>query len=243
MLKIVDLHVYAGEKEIIKGINLEIESGKTLAVMGPNGSGKTTLAYALAGHPNYQVTGKVIYKGKNLLEMKPEERARNGLFLSFQQPPFLEGITVQQLIKKAYFSINELDERNIENYKKLNEEINKALNILGLQREFIKREVNKNFSGGEKKKAEMLQMLILNPSLAIIDEIDSGLDIDSLKAVSNAINSLKDNEKIFIIVTHYSRILSYVKPDIVIVMKDGKIAKTGNADLVKEIEEKGYRGI
>jgi Fe-S cluster assembly ATP-binding protein len=240
MIEINDLHVYVDNKEVIKGINLKIKNGTTLAVMGPNGSGKTSLSYALAGHPSYNVKGEIMFKGKNIIDLKPEERAKLGIFLSFQSPPFLEGVTVQQLLKKAYVSRFSLDEQDINIYRALNEEINKALEILNLSRDFLKREVNKNFSGGEKKKTEMLQMLILKPDLAIIDEIDSGLDVDSLKAVANAINNLKDKNRIFIIITHYNRILNYVKPNKVIVIKDGKIAKSDGPKLAAEIEKKGY---
>jgi len=243
MLEINNLHIFVNDKEIVKGIDLKIENGKVVAIMGPNGSGKTTLAYAIAGHPSYSIEGEIKFNKKLLNDMKPEERAREGVFLSFQLPPFLEGITIKQLLKKAYFAKHKLDENDIKNYKKLNEEIEKAIKILGLSKDFINREVNKNFSGGEKKKAEMLQMLLLKPSLVLIDEIDSGLDVDSLRVVANAINKMRSKDRIFIIITHYNRILSHVKPDIVVIMKDGKIIKMGNGKLAEEVEKKGYRNI
>ncbi|MEM4295466.1 MAG: Fe-S cluster assembly ATPase SufC [Candidatus Anstonellales archaeon] len=242
-LEIKNLHVYVEDKHIIKGINAKFDDGKVIAIMGPNGSGKTSLGYAIAGHPSYVASGEVIYNSKNILELKPEERAKEGIFLSFQTPPFLEGITIQQLLKKSFIARFNLEEQSMETYRRLNEEINNAINILGLNKDFIKREVNRNFSGGEKKKAEMLQMLILKPNLALIDEIDSGLDVDSLRLVTNAINKLRDNKRIFIVITHYNRILSYIKPDVVLIMKDGMIKKQGDERLAKEIEEIGYAGL
>ena len=239
MIKIENLRVYAGEKEIVKGVDLNINKGEVHAIMGANGSGKTTLSYAIAGHPFYRAEGKVLLEKENLLELSSDERAKRGVFLSFQSPPFLEGITLLQLIKKAYFSINNIEENNIQEFTKLRKKVDEALEILNLDKEFIKREVNKNFSGGEKKKAEMLQMLVLKPKFAIIDEVDSGLDVDALKLVGKAINALR-GETSFLIITHYNRILKHVIPDKVHVMLNGKIIKTGGKELAEYVEEKGY---
>ncbi len=240
MLEVKNLKAYVGEKQIIKGVDLTIKEGEVHAIMGPNGSGKTTLSYVLAGHPSYRGEGEANLYGENLLELSPEERARKGVFLSFQNPPFLEGITVLQLLKKAYFRVNGIEDNNIEEYKKMREKVSEGLKLLGLGEEFLKREVNKNFSGGEKKKAEMLQMLVLDPKLAIIDEVDSGLDVDALKAVGKAIRLMKDRGKMILIITHYNRILHHVEPNFVHVMKEGKIVRSGGKELANEIEEKGY---
>jgi Fe-S cluster assembly ATP-binding protein len=235
-----NIYVSVGDKQIVKGISFAMQGGEMHIIMGPNGSGKSTLSSAIAGHPSYKVNGQVNLNGHNILDMSPDERAKRGVFLSFQNPPAIEGVSILQLLKKAYVARHGLDERNISIYKDLNDKLSKALDILGLDKSFISREINKNFSGGEKKKVEILTMLIMEPSLAIIDEVDSGLDVDALKTVSKAINSLKSQGRAFLIITHYNRILKYVDPTHVHIMKDGKIIREGGKELALEIEEKGY---
>lgn len=239
-ISIKGLKVKVEDKEIIKGLNLDLNGGEIHAIMGPNGSGKTTLSNALAGHPYYEAEGEVLLNGENLLELSPDERAKKGIFLSFQAPPFLEGITVLQLIKKSYFKIKEIAENDINEYKAFREKLDEATSFLGLGEEFLKREVNKNFSGGEKKKSEMLQMLMLEPKFIILDEVDSGLDVDALRTVSKAINKLRSPERTFLIITHYNRILKHISPDYVHVMMKGELIKSGGKDLAELIEEKGY---
>ena len=237
-LLVENLRVSVGQKEIVKGISINVKGGEIHAIMGPNGSGKSSFAYALAGHPLYKAEGKAILNGIDLLSMKPEERAKH-LFLSFQQPPFIEGLTLKDMLKEAYFSFHNL-ERSVKSYASFEKELKEALSLLGLPSSFLAREVNKNFSGGEKKRSEALAMLLLKPSLIIVDEIDSGLDVDALKVIAKAMATLKSPERGFIVITHYSRILNHFPPTHVHIMKDGKIVRRGGKALVEEVEAKGY---
>lgn len=241
MLEIRNLHVSINDVEILKGIDLVINAGEKHAIMGPNGSGKSTLAKFLAGHPSFVMTqGEVLYKGRHLEEMAPEERAREGLFLAFQYPVEIPGVN------NAYFLRAALNEIRV--HKGL-EELD-AMDFLELLKErsrlvemdpgFINRPVNEGFSGGEKKRNEILQMAVLEPALAILDETDSGLDIDALKIVSGGVNKLMKPDRAVLLVTHYQRLLNYVIPDVVHVLVDGRIAKSGGKELALELEEKGY---
>lgn len=239
-LQIKDLHVSVENKEIIKGLNLELNKGEVHAVMGPNGSGKSTLAFALMGHPKFEITkGAVLLDKKNVLEMKPNERAKAGMFLSFQYPAEISGVSVSNFLKTA---LEALQGRKIgfADFKKL---LKEKMELLRIDESFADRYVNEGFSGGEKKRLEILQMSVLNPNIIILDETDSGLDIDSLKTVADGINKAKDGEKTFLIITHYKRILDHVKPDKVQVMRDGRIVMSGGYELVDELEKKGYEWI
>ena len=240
LAKIENVYVKREGKEIVKGISLEVNRKEVHAIMGPNGSGKSTLAYGLAGHPYYEATGSFLLEGEEMLTKKPEERALKGLFLAFQQPISIEGLSILKLLKKAYYTKHKLKE-SLENYKKFRKEVEKAIEFLGLKEEFLKREVNVNLSGGEKKKIELLQMLILKPKLAIIDEIDSGLDVDSLKLVGKVLNKIKEENGGLIIITHYTRIFSSIQPDRIHVMKKGRIVKTGDYSLAEIIDREGYK--
>ena len=241
MLNIENLHANIGEKTILKGLNLTLEKGKVHAIMGPNGAGKSTLSKAIVGHYDVEVTeGDIRYKGKSLLELSPEERALEGIFLSFQNPVEVPGVN------NAYFLRTALNAKRLHEGK---EELNAAaflrlmkehLSDLGMKPDMISRSLNEGFSGGEKKRNEILQMLILEPDVIILDEIDSGLDIDALKAVSEGINAMKDGERSFLVITHYSRILDYLEPDYIHVLKDGKILKTAGVELVEKLESEGY---
>lgn len=241
LLQVNDLHASAGDREILKGINLTIRRGEIHAVMGPNGAGKSTLSSVLTGKPDYVVTsGSVVYDGKDLLAMKPEERSWAGLFMSFQYPVEIPGVTITSFMKTA---INARRKAN-------GEEPIKAADFLKLMRdkmafvkmksEFAKREVNVGFSGGEKKRNEIFQMAMLDPSLSILDETDSGLDVDALKIVADGVNSLRTPEKSAIIITHYQKLLEYIVPDFVHVLKDGRIVKTAGKELVGQIEASGF---
>lgn len=241
LLEIEDLYARVEDKEIIKGFSLSINEGEVHAIMGPNGAGKSTLSYVLAGKPGYEITsGKVIFKGKNLLEMAPEVRACEGLFLSMQHPVEIPGVGISAFLKhavnahRAYQNLPELD--TMEFVKTLRAEAQK----LGIDSEMMKRFVNVGFSGGEKKRLETLQMTILKPQLAILDEADSGLDIDALKTVADGVNRLRDERTSMLVITHYQRLLNYIVPDFVHVFADGKIVKSGDKSLALELEEKGY---
>ena len=237
MLEIKNLHAQSENKIILKGINLRLEPGKIHALMGPNGSGKTTLAYVLMGHPKYRITsGEILLNGKDLTKMDPHERAKEGLFLSFQQPIEISGVSISNFLRQAHNSIKEKKLSLLE-FRYLLEEKAKELDI---DPKFLNRYVNQGFSGGEKKKMEILQMAVLDPKIAILDETDSGLDIDSLKRVAEGVNKLKSPDKTILIITHYKRILDYAKPDKVSIMLDGKIVLEGNSDIVDHLEEKGY---
>ena len=241
MLKIQNLHAGIGDKEILKGIDLIIKPGEVHAVMGPNGAGKSTLSAVLTGKPDYTVTeGTVLYDGRNLLELKPEERSWAGLFLSFQYPVEIPGVTITSFMKAAVNARRKaagLPELKAGDFLKLMKE---KMALVGMKADFAKREVNVGFSGGEKKRNEIFQMAMLEPRLSILDETDSGLDVDALKIVADGVNALRSPEKSAIIITHYHKLLEYVKPDVVHVLKDGRIVATGGAELVAAIESKGF---
>lgn len=237
MLEAKNLNVEFKGKEILKGLNLKLEKGKIHALMGPNGSGKSTLSYVIMGHPSYEVTsGKILLDGKNLLDLSPDERAKKGIFLSFQNPIEIEGVKFSTFLRQAYNAIN----RKKLSLLEFQELLEKKADELKIPREFLSRYLNKGFSGGEKKKAEILQLLVLNPKIAVLDETDSGLDIDSLRLVANGINSFMSKDKIVLIITHYKRILEHVKPERVYIMLNGKIVRSGSGELVNKLEEKGY---
>lgn len=241
ILKIKDLYVNISGNEILKGLNLEINSGEVHAIMGPNGTGKSTLAYVLAGKPDYEVTrGEIEFFGKNLLEMEPEERAREGIFLAFQYPVEIAGVTNANLMKTAVNEVRKhkgLEPLDAFDFLQL---LKEKANLVGLDSTFLNRNVNEGFSGGEKKRNEIFQLAMLDPKLAILDETDSGLDIDALKVVANGVNMLRNPERSFLIITHYQRLLNYIVPDYVHVMFDGRIVKSGSKELALELENKGY---
>lgn len=241
MITIKNLHASVEGKEILKGINLQIKAGEVHAIMGPNGSGKSTLSSVLAGKDDYEVTeGEVVFNGKNLLEMETEDRAREGLFLAFQYPVEIPGVSNINFLKTA---INE-----IRNYKGLEpispkeflDKVKEKQKLVELDGKLVNRSINEGFSGGEKKRNEIFQMAMLEPKLAILDETDSGLDIDALKIVANGVNTLRNEKNAFIIITHYQRLLDYIVPDFVHVLYNGKIVKSGTKELALELEEKGY---
>ena len=244
MLSVIDLHASVDGKEILRGINLEIRPGEVHAMMGPNGSGKSTLANVLAGRDNYEVTsGKVSFKGHDLLNMEPEIRAREGVFLAFQYPVEIPGVSNVYLLKASINSIlrhrgeEELDAMT---FLKL---IKEKAALVGMKKEFLYRSVNEGFSGGEKKRNEILQMALLEPYLSILDETDSGLDIDALKIVAQGVNTLRSSDRSMLIVTHYQRLLDYIIPDQVHVLAQGKIIRSGDKSLALELEAKGYSWI
>ncbi len=240
-LIIRDLHVNVEDKEILKGLSLELEKGKVHAVMGPNGSGKSTLSYALAGHPNYEVTGgEVLFNGQDVLEMGADERAQLGIFLAFQYPMSIPGVSMANFLRTAVNSVRKArDEKpmRVPDFRKM---LNEKMSVLKMDRSFAGRYLNEGFSGGEKKRAEILQMAMLEPKVAILDETDSGLDIDALRIVSEGVNALRNPDTSVLIITHYQRILNYVKPDYVHVLVDGRIVTSGGPELALELEEKGY---
>ncbi|MSR16504.1 MAG: Fe-S cluster assembly ATPase SufC [Methylococcaceae bacterium] len=241
MLKIKDLTVNIGTKEILKGLNLEVNAGEIHAIMGPNGAGKSTLSHVLSGKSGYEVTGgSITYNDKDLLEMPAEIRAREGVFLAFQYPVEIAGVTNVYLLKAALNAVRKhkgLSEVDAMDFLTLVKAKTKALDM---DEKFLYRAVNEGFSGGEKKRNEVLQMAMLEPQLCILDETDSGLDIDALRIVADGVNALRSENRAFIMVTHYQRLLDYIKPDFVHVLADGKIVKSGGAELALEIEEKGY---
>jgi len=241
MLKIKNLHATVDGKEILKGINLAMGFGEVHAIMGPNGSGKSTLSYVLAGRDGYEVTkGEVLYKGKNLLEMKPEERAGEGVFLAFQYPVELPGVSSMNFLKAAvnavrkYRGENELDAMD---FLKFVRETTKMLNITD---DMLKRAVNVGFSGGEKKRNEVLQMAVLKPTLSVLDETDSGLDVDALRIVGDGVTALRSPHRSMLVITHYQRLLDHIVPDEVHILADGKIVRSGGKELAVELEEEGY---
>ncbi len=241
LLEVKNLHAGIDGKEILKGLNLQINKGEVHAIMGPNGSGKSTLAKVLAGHPSYEVTkGEVIYEGANLLELDPDERARNGVFLAFQYPVEVPGVSNSQFLRLAYNEkMKHLGEEELDPLE-FNDLLKERAKIVEMDSSFFKRSVNEGFSGGEKKRNEILQMAVLQPKLAVLDETDSGLDIDALRIVAEGVNKLRNADKAIILVTHYQRLLNYVEPDFVHVLANGKIVKEGGKELALELEEKGY---
>lgn len=237
LLKIEDLHVEVDGKEILKGVNLEIKKGEVHALMGRNGSGKSTLSYALMGHPNYTITkGRIVYKGQEINELATDERARLGLSLAFQYPVAIPGVSVSNFLRATTKAVRG-QEVPIKEFRK---ELQTAMDKLGVPKEFLSRYVNDGFSGGEKKRLEILQLTMLKPSIAILDETDSGLDIDALKTVSSGINALATSETAILLITHYQRILNYVQPDFVHVFQEGRIVTSGGAELSSKLEEHGY---
>lgn len=240
LLEIVDLHVKVEDKEILKGVNLTINAGEVHAIMGRNGSGKSTLSYALMGHPRYKVTsGKMLYKGQEISEMSPDQRAKLGLALAFQYPVSIPGVSVSNFLRKT---VNAVRGRDIP-VKEFRLELKALMAKLGVKDEFLSRYVNDGFSGGEKKRLEILQLSMLNPSLAILDETDSGLDIDALKTVSEGVNALSKADTAVLLITHYQRMLNYVQPQFVHVFQDGKIVASGGSELALELEDRGYEWV
>jgi Fe-S cluster assembly ATP-binding protein len=241
MLEVKGLRASAGDKEILKGIDLTVSAGEVHAVMGPNGSGKSTLAQVLAGHPAYKVTaGQVLYEGQDLLEMEPEERAQAGIFLAFQYPVEIPGISNAYFLRAAYNEIRKArGEEEIDSMDFI-DLLEQKLKLVDWEPEIMSRAVNSGFSGGEKKRNEILQMAVLEPKLAILDETDSGLDIDALRIVADGVNSLRRPGNATIVVTHYQRLLNYIVPDRVHVLADGRIAKSGGKELAHELEARGY---
>ena len=241
MQEIKTLRVAVAGKEILKGINLSVNAGEVHAVMGPNGSGKSTLAQVLAGHPTFQVLeGEVTYEGRNLLEMMPEDRAKEGVFMAFQYPVEIPGVSNAYFLRSAYNEIRRhrgLEELDAMEFLKL---LREKMKLMHTDESLINRPVNEGFSGGEKKKNEIFQMAVLEPKLAILDETDSGLDIDALKVVAAGVNNLRRPEKATVLITHYQRILNYIAPDFVHVLVDGRIVRSGGRELALELEEKGY---
>lgn len=244
MLEIRNLHATVGGKEILKGIDLTVNAGEVHAIMGPNGSGKSTLAQVLAGRDLYHVTdGEVLYEGANLLEMSPEDRARKGIFMAFQYPVEIPGVSNLYFLKAALNTIRKdrgLPDLDAMDFLTL---VRDRMKLMEMEDSLMNRPVNTGFSGGEKKRNEILQMAVLEPKLAILDETDSGLDIDALKVVASGVNSLRDPSRAMIVVTHYQRLLNYITPDFVHVLSGGRIVRSGGKTLALELEEKGYAGI
>jgi len=241
MLSIDNLHVSVEGKPILNGINLDVRAGEVHAIMGPNGSGKSTLSSVIAGNEDYEVTdGDIVYKNENIVELSPEERAHKGIFLSFQYPIEIPGITVTNFIKTAINS--NLKARNEDEMPAniMLKKIREKAELLEIDSKFLSRSLNEGFSGGEKKRNEIFQMAMLEPSLSILDETDSGLDIDALKIVANGVNKLKNKDNAVIVITHYQRLLDYIIPDYVHVLHEGKIVKSGDKELAHQLEEKGY---
>ena len=241
MLSIKNLHASIGEKEILKGINLEVKPGEVHAIMGPNGSGKSTLASVLAGREDYEVTaGEIHFNGKDLIEMAPEERAREGVFLAFQYPVEIPGVSTTNFMRTALNKVREhrgLDPLDAVGFLKLMKE---KMKLVEIDQALLSRSLNEGFSGGEKKRNEVFQMAMLEPKLSVLDETDSGLDIDALRIVANGVNQLRSKDNGFVVITHYQRLLDYIVPDFVHVLYKGKIVKSGTKDLALELEEKGY---
>jgi Fe-S cluster assembly ATP-binding protein len=241
MLEVRNLRAKVGDEEILRGINLSIGAGEVHAIMGPNGSGKSTLAHVLSGRESYQVTGgEILYDGKNLLQMSPEERAREGVFLAFQYPVEIPGVSTTYFLKAALNAIRKhhgLEELDAMEFLSL---IKEKMNLVEMDQSLLNRPLNEGFSGGEKKRNEILQMAVLDPKLAILDETDSGLDIDALRIVAGGVNALRQKDRAMIVITHYQRLLNYIVPDFIHVLYDGRIVKSGSKELALELEVKGY---
>ena len=240
MLKIENLHVEIDGQEIVKGLDLEVGEGEIHAIMGPNGSGKSTFANVLMGHPRYEVTGgSITFRGEDVFELEPDERAKLGMFLAFQYPSEVPGVSVANFLRTAVNSVREEELSPMDMYRLLQEK----MKVMQMDPKFAERYLNEGFSGGEKKRNEILQMLMLDPKLAIMDETDSGLDIDALQVVAKGVNELRGPEFSAVIITHYQRILRYIEPDRVHVMLDGRIVTSGGKDLAHELEDKGYEWV
>jgi Fe-S cluster assembly ATP-binding protein len=241
MLKVRNLHARVAGREILKGINLDVKRGEVHAIMGPNGSGKSTLARVLAGHPEYEVTaGEVLFEGQDLLDMDPEERARAGVFLAFQYPVEIPGVNNAYFLKSALNTVRKergLEELDAMEFLTL---VRARMKELDMDESFLNRPVNESFSGGEKKRNEIFQMAVLEPKLGVLDETDSGLDIDALKVVAHGVNTMRNADRAFVLVTHYQRLLNYIVPDQVHVLSEGRIVRSGGKELALELEEKGY---
>lgn len=241
MLIIDNLHAQVEGKDILKGLSLTVKPGEVHAIMGPNGSGKSTLGHVLAGRPGYEaVAGSVSFRGEDLLAMDTEERSRAGLFLAFQYPVEIPGVSNMEFLKAAVDAVREHRNEEPVDAVSFMKEARAACKVANLDQAFLKRGVNEGFSGGEKKRNELLQMLLMKPVLGILDETDSGLDIDALQVVAEGVNSLRDSERSFVLVTHYQRLLNYIQPDHVHVLADGRIVRSGDASLAQELEDKGY---
>jgi Fe-S cluster assembly ATP-binding protein len=241
LLEIRNLHVRAGEKEILKGLDLAVDTGRVHALMGPNGSGKSTLANAIMGHPNLEVTeGEILFKGEDVTEADPDERARAGLFMAFQYPVAVPGVTVTKYLRTVLNAHREARGEDPVPLKDFRKTVEAAMELTEVPREFVSRYLNEGFSGGEKKRMEILQLALQRPELAVLDETDSGLDIDALKVVAHGVNTLKGPDMGVLIITHYQRILHMVEPDFVHVLYEGRIVKEGGPELVGTLEEKGY---
>ena len=241
MLEIKNLHAKVEEKDILKGINLEIKPGEIHAIMGPNGSGKSTLASVITGKEEYEMTdGQILFKNENLEDVSPEERAHKGIFMSFQYPIEIPGVTTTNFIKTAINETRKAQGEKEMSAKDMLQKLREKCDLLGIDQKFLSRSINDGFSGGEKKRNEIFQMAMLEPKLAILDETDSGLDIDALKIVANGVNKLKSKDNAVLVITHYQRLLDHIIPDFVHVLFDGKIVKSGGKELAFELEEKGY---
>ena len=241
MLEINNLHVNVGETEILKGLNLKINAGEVHAIMGPNGAGKSTLSYVLSGRAGYEVTeGSIIYQGKNLLDMEPEKRAGEGIFLAFQYPVEIPGVSTMNFLKAAVNSVRKYRGKKEFDAMEFLKFVREQTKILNISDDMLKRAVNVGFSGGEKKRAEVLQMAVLDPILAVLDETDSGLDVDALRIVGEGVTALRSSERSMLVITHYQRLLDYIVPDFVHVLASGKIVDTGDKNLALELEKNGY---
>ena len=242
MLEIKNLHVSIGERKILEGLNLTVHDGEVAAIMGPNGTGKSTLSYVISGREGYEVTqGEILLDGKNLLTLEPWERAAKGVFLAFQYPVEIPGVATMTFLKAALNAQRRARGEDELQTPELMKRVNDAAAKLGVAKEMLRRALNSGFSGGEKKRMDILQMALLEPTLGILDETDSGLDIDALRVVAEGVNSLRDKKRSFLVITHYQRLLDYIKPDTVHVMAKGRIQRSGGPDLALELEESGYK--
>ena len=240
-LEITNLHVSIDSKQILKGVNLVVKQGETHTIMGPNGSGKSTLANTLMGHPKYMVDkGDILFDGESIVKLTPDKRAKKGLFLAFQYPHEVSGVSVFNFLRSSYNSVTSQSNAKPLSIIAFRKYLREKMDILNIEEEFTKRYLNEGFSGGEKKKSEILQMAVLAPKIAVLDETDSGLDIDALKTVSEAINKMSSPDLGILLITHYQRILKYIKPQFVHVLMDGKVVKSGSMELAEKLEDKGY---